>query len=149
MSLPCTFCDRPSVHPLPGGGRCCLTCAGQLGLLLEARDIRVARAWPALAGLEEEEPGPEPTMRMPDGQRVELRARTRALKAELTVAQRAQLAGTYVELGMFGEAVLEAAHVLAASEVPAEATVAALAVLFSPPLAPADVASLRAVLQPH
>lgn len=149
MSLTCTFCDRPSAHPLPGEGRCCPTCAVQLGLLLDARDVRVARAWPALAGLADEESGHEPTLRMPDGQRVELRARTKALKAELTVAQRAQLAGTYVELGMFGEAVLEAAHVLTAGDVPTEATEAALAVLFSPPLVPADLTSLRAVLQPH
>lgn len=149
MSLPCSFCDRVSAHPLPSEGRCCPTCAAQLGLLLDARDIRVARLWPALAGLEAEEPGPEPTVRMPDGQRVELRARTQALKAELTLAQRAELAGTYVELGMFGEAVLEAAHVLMAEGAPAGAVEAALAVLFSPPLAPAEPAGLRALLQPH
>jgi hypothetical protein len=111
--------------------------------------MRLARHWPALVELEQEEAGPEPMVRLGDGRRVELRTHTQALKAELTVAQRAQLAGSYVELGMFGEALLEAAHVLTSEGAPADAVEAALAVLFSPPLAPAEPTGLRALLQPH
>lgn len=149
MSLPCSFCDRVSAYQLPGEGRCCGSCAALLGVLIGERDVRAARHWPALVEVDGDEAGPEPMVRLGDGSRVELRARTLALKAELTAAQRAQLAHSYVELGMFGEAVLEAAHVLSAAGAPAEAVEGALGVLFAPPLAPVEPSGLRALLQPH
>ena len=147
-SGPCHLCDRTASLPLPlpGQGFCCPGCAARLGTLLLAGEPGVTRLWPALA--EEEEPGPEPLVHLGDGRKVPLRDRTAALKAELDWPARAKLSAMYVEMGMPREAVLEAAGVLAAA--PGEGPFTeALAVLFSPPLAPADTSSLRALLRPR
>jgi hypothetical protein len=142
---PCHFCDQDASLPCPGGFTCA-GCAARLGTLLLAGDPSVVRLWPAL--LEEEEPGPEPLVHLGDGRKVALKDRTAALKAELDLPARARLAAMYVEMGMPREAVLEAAGVLASAQ-DAGASAQALAVLLSPPLAPADVAGLRALLLPH
>ena len=142
---PCHFCDRDASLPFPGGFACA-GCAARLGTLLLAGDPAVVRLWPALQ--EEEEPGPEPLVHLGDGRKVALKDRTAALKAELDLPARAKLSAMYVEMGMPREAVLEAAGVLASAE-DAAASALALPVLLSPPLAPADLGSLRELLLPH
>ncbi|MBM4377726.1 MAG: hypothetical protein FJ086_00230 [Deltaproteobacteria bacterium] len=143
---PCHVCERPASLPVPGGLFSCAGCAARLGTLLLAGDPGVSRLWPAL--LEEEEPGPEPLVHLKDGRKVPLRDRTAALKAELDWPARTRLSAVYVEMGLLREAVLEAAGVLGAT--PDEALSGqALAVLFSPPLAPADPSALRDLLRPH
>ncbi len=96
--------------------------------------------WPAVHDPDEDEP--EPMVTLPDGRRVELRAHTENMKKDLTVEQRAELSDTYSKLGLYREAVLEAALTLKTGA-SAEAITKALTVLFSEPLGNAE--TVRAI----
>ncbi len=147
----CLFCQRSSQAPvdvLPSNAKACHACVSRLGTLLLEQDLAVAAIWPALRHQVEEE-GDEPIVRLPDGRVVELRERTAELKEQLSLEKRAALARTYVEIGMYREAVMEAALVLSQSE-NSQALAAALEVLLTPPLGrPRAAESVRVLLRPN
>jgi hypothetical protein len=147
----CLFCDRAPVElvDVPSqSARACRACLARLGAMVLDGDLRAMALWPALLHTDDDDDGPEPTLQLADGRRVELRERTAALKADLTPEQRAELTGTYVTIGLFREAVLEAATVLRGDAPPAAAT-AALEWLLAPPLGrPGVVDAVRGLLRP-
>jgi hypothetical protein len=133
-------------YRLPGESQVsCGRCTSHLGVLL-GEEARLASIWPALSELDDDDE-PEPTVRLSDGSKVELRQRTEELKKDLTPSQRVELMDTYVKLGLGREAVLEAAQVLKGGERDDREKV--LALLFSPPLAAPDALErLRPFLLP-
>lgn len=122
----------------------CARCARQLGLMIRDMDRQLLTIWPALVDEDDE---PEPMVRLADGRRVELRQHTAELKKDLSVEQRAELANTYVQLGLLREAILEVAEVLASGT--REASEKVLRLLFTEPLsAPDSLERVRPYLLP-
>lgn len=131
----CVFCrtERGERLTFGNGESACLRCTRLLGTMLRDNDRTLTGIWPALV---DDDDGPEPMVRMPDGRKVELRERTAELKKELTIPQRAELAATYVQIGLLREAILEVAEVLASGEI--EPSQKVLALLFTDPLSAPD-----------
>ncbi len=134
--------------PLPfAGGHSCRDCLLRLGQFLTSGRTDAALIFPALHDPDDDEP--EPVVRLPDGRRVELRQHTAEMKKDLTAEQRAELANTYLQLGLFREALLEAGAVLAA-EPPPEVATKVLSLVFTTPLGDADaVPALRQRFLPN
>src|SRR3954469_17870981 len=142
----CIFCksERGEIPFDETGDYACARCAMQLGTLIKDLDRSLITIWPALI---EEDDEPEPIVRLGDGRRVELRQHTAELKKDLTVDQRAELADTYVKIGLLREAILEVAEVLSSGTKEASAKVIPL--LFKEPLsAPYAVERVRPSLPP-
>lgn len=143
----CIFCRSQKGESIPFGETqdvVCPRCALQLGTMINALDQTLLTIWPALI---DEDLEPEPMVRLSDGRRVELRQHTAELKTELTVEQRAELANTYVKIGLLREAILEAAHVLQSGVKDASGKVIGL--LFQEPLsAPDAIERVRPFLLP-
>lgn len=145
----CLFCrsDKGEFLSVAADQRACERCARRLGMMLKDEEPLLFTIFPVLRVDQEEDEEPEPTVRLPDGRRVELRERTAELKKDLTMDQRAELAGTYVQIGLHREAVLEAGVVLSSGVLSASERV--LAILFKAPLsAPDAVERVRPLLLP-
>jgi hypothetical protein len=146
----CAFCGRACSDALALKGFAafgCATCVGRLGRLLGENPEALGAVWPVLwrDDDDDEDGEPEPRVTLPDGQ---LRERTAELKRELPVQARLQLAGTYGELGMHREQVLECGFILAAAA-DERLSAHALALLFGHRFtAPDALDRLRAVLFP-
>lgn len=144
----CVFCRSETTEfaSVGAAGAACARCIARLGMMLKDAEPILFTIFPALRDVEDEDE-PEPTVRLPDGRRVELRERTAELKKDLTIDQRAELTSTYVEIGLHREAVLEAGVVLSSGVLSAAGRV--LPVLFSAPLsAPDALERIRPLLLP-
>lgn len=110
----CAFCGAEAPDPLHlprFDAAACADCASRVGSFVAGDSPATREFWPML-GEEDDDLEPEPKVRRGDGSMVELRQLTRELKSELPVDKRLELAGTYGELGMLREQILECAHVL-------------------------------------
>lgn len=145
----CAFCGRAVTHFIDvpqHGARSCLTCATRLGRVLVEAPLSFAAIWPIL--IEEDEDEPEPKVRLPDGRMVELREHTAELKKELTAEQRMELAGTYAQIGLYREQLLECGFVLSSEPAPELAGSALRMLLGARFTAPDALRRLREVLFP-
>jgi hypothetical protein len=148
-SKSCLFCRsaRGEFLTLGAEGAACERCALRLGMMLKEQEPILFSIFPVLRERDDDDGEPEPTVRLPDGRRVELRERTAELKKDLTMDQRAELTGTYVQIGLHKEAVLEAGVVLSSGVLSASERV--LPILFSQPLsAPDALERVRPLLLP-
>jgi hypothetical protein len=128
--MKCALCDRDANPALRLGeldASCCLACAWRVGRLVVGTPHALVLVWPTL--WEDEDEGPEPKVRLPDGTSVELRSRTAELKQELTVEKRLELAVVMGEMGLARERLLEAGYVLS-TEASADLAQKALDLLF-------------------
>lgn len=147
-SRSCLFCRSEKGEFLSLGtlGVACERCAVRLGMMLKDSEPILFSIFPALRDVDDDSE-PEPTVRLPDGRRVELRERTAELKKDLTMDQRAELTGTYIEIGLHREAVIEAGVVLSSGVLSASERV--LPLLFKEPLsAPDALERVRPLLLP-
>lgn len=140
----CAICRSEEGLVETGQVALCPRCSTELGERLLAQPERFHDLWPALR---EDDDDPEPRVRLDDGTSIELRERTAELKRDLTVEERAELAYTFVALGLARESLLEAAFVLSAGPSPALRH-RALALLFPEAPAPSLLAELRSALYP-
>lgn len=149
--MPCIFCEG-ALAPLTVAhlsGASCVNCPPRLGRLIFDRPELMVGLFPGLIDEAEDEIAPEPRVRLADGRSVELREHTAELKKSLTPAQRAELAGSYVELELWREATLEAAQALCEGVTEKDAE-AALGVLFHPRIAlPTAAVAVRGLLFPQ
>lgn len=146
----CLFCqsNKGAFLSLGEDGAACERCAVRLGMMLKDGEPILFSIFPALREVtDDDDDEPEPTVRMPDGRKVELRERTAELKKDLTMDQRAELTGTYIEIGLHREAVIEAGVVLSSGVLSASERV--LPLLFREPLsAPDALERVRPLLMP-
>ena len=138
----CRSIDDPIIDV--GTVAVCPTCAAQLGRELHAHPLRFRTIWPALV---EDDDEPEPRVRLDDGTSIELRERTAALKEDLTLAERGELADTFARLGLVRECLLECAWILHHDPRP-ELAARSLKLLFPRALVADHVRELRTALYP-